>query len=105
LTDVKQNNSKIPKDFSISQNYPNPFNPSTAIDYALPTESSVRIIVYNLIGQKITELVNGTQMAGYHMVNFNANNLSSGIYFYKIIATAKNSSNEFILTKKMILLK
>ena len=102
---VKQSSSGLPKDFSLSQNYPNPFNPSTEIKYSLPTESSVRIIVYNLIGQKISELVNGTQTAGYHRVSFNANNLSSGIYFYKIIAAAKNSTKEFISTKKMVLLK
>ena len=102
---VKQSSNGLPKEFSLSQNYPNPFNPSTSIEYALPTESNVRIMVYNLIGQKIAELVNGAQMAGYHIVNFNANNLSSGIYFYKIIATSKNNSNKFILTKKMILLK
>jgi len=102
---VKQSSSGLPKDFSLSQNYPNPFNPSTEIKYSLPTESSVRIIVYNLIGQKISELVNGTQTAGYHQVSFNANNLSSGIYFYKIIAAAKNSTKEFISTKKMLLLK
>ncbi len=102
---VKQNSNGLPKDFSLSQNYPNPFNPSTVIKYALPTESSVRIAVYNLIGQKITELVNDTQTAGFHQATFNAKNLSSGIYFYKIIATAKNSAKEFILTKKMLLLK
>jgi hypothetical protein len=87
------------------QNYPNPFNPSTSIKYAIPNESNVRIIVYNLIGQKITELVNGTQTAGYHEVTFNADNLSSGIYFYKIIAIDENSNKQFSSTKKMLLLK
>jgi len=105
VTGIEQTKSSMPKDYSLSQNYPNPFNPSTEIKYSLPNESSVRIIVYNLIGQKISELVNGTQTAGYHEVTFNANNLSSGIYFYKIVASAKNSTKEFISTKKMLLLK
>jgi hypothetical protein len=102
---VQQSSNGLPKGFALMQNYPNPFNPSTSIKYALPTESNVRIIVYNLIGQKITELVNGTQTAGYHEVTFNANYLSSGIYFYKIIATSKNNTKEFVVAKKMLLLK
>jgi hypothetical protein len=89
----------IPKDFVLYQNYPNPFNPSTKIKFAIPKNESVKIEVYNSIGQKIEALLNQHMKAGHHDVEFNAQNLSSGIYFYKIEA------GEFQDVKKMILLK
>ena len=75
-----------PTDFELSQNYPNPFNPSTTIRYALPVESKVSISIYNLLGQEITTLVNDIQSSGYHEVLFNASNLSSGVYLFRINA-------------------
>ncbi len=85
--------------YNLSQNYPNPFNPSTTIKYSIPQASNVKLTVYNSLGQKIAELVNGSNEAGNHTVNFNASNLSSGMYFYKIEASG------FSEVKKMILLK
>lgn len=88
-----------PKNFSLEQNYPNPFNPSTRIDFSIPMETNVKISVYNLIGQKIAEVVNSKFAAGNHSVDFNASKLSSGIYLYKIEA------ENFTSTKKMQLIK
>jgi hypothetical protein len=89
----------IPAQFSLKQNYPNPFNPSTTIEYDLPKPANVRIEVYNIAGQKIQILLNKKISAGSHHVEFNTQNLSSGIYYYRIEA------GEFQDVKKMILLK
>jgi len=88
-----------PTEFVLKQNYPNPFNPTTKIGFTLPTESNVKIIIYNLIGQKVAEVVNSKFSAGDHSIDFNAANLSSGIYLYKIEA------GSFTSVKKMQLLK
>ena len=88
-----------PTEFSLKQNYPNPFNPSTKIGFTLPVETIVKIVVYNLIGQKVAEVVNSKYTAGSHSVDFNASTLSSGIYLYKIEA------GSFTAVKKMQLLK
>ncbi len=88
-----------PKKFELSQNYPNPFNPSTLITYNLPAKSMVTLSVFNVIGQKIATLVNGVKNAGVHKVTFNAKNLPSGVYIYKLSAGA------FTASKKMILIK
>jgi photosystem II stability/assembly factor-like uncharacterized protein len=85
--------------FHLSQNYPNPFNPSTTINFDLPKTSDVRIEVYNITGQKVVTLLNKKMPAGNHQVEFNAQNLSSGVYFYRIEA------GEFQDVKKMILLR
>ena len=85
--------------FNLNQNYPNPFNPSTQIQYALPEATQVTLEVFNSVGQKVMELVNGQQSAGYHTATFNASGLSSGVYFYKL------STSSFINTKKMLLIK
>ncbi len=104
ITDV-EDVTGVPTEFGINQNYPNPFNPATTIKYALPSESNVSIAIYNTLGQQVTQLVNTVQNAGYKTVNFNAANLSSGIYFYVIKANAIDGSGEFNATKKMILMK
>ena len=85
--------------FELEQNYPNPFNPSTTIRYALPEASTVKISVYNVMGEKVSDLVDAFEDEGYHEVNFNAANLASGIYIYRIEA------GSFTATKKMQLLK
>ena len=97
-TDVKSEN-KVPAEYSISQNYPNPFNPTTSIEYTLPKENMVTIKVFNILGQEVKTLVNETQAAGKYSIRFNANNLTSGIYFYSI------QSGDFKQVKKMILMK
>jgi hypothetical protein len=92
--------SEIPSAFSLSQNYPNPFNPSTKIRFALPGAENVTIKVFNTLGQVVSTLVNNERLeAGIKEVTFDASNLSSGIYFYKITA------GKFNQTKKMILVK
>lgn len=83
----------------LDQNYPNPFNPSTAISYSLDKTSEVSLEVYDLMGRKVATLVNGKQNAGEQKINFDASNLSSGIYIYRLKAGSQ------LLTKKMILLK
>ena len=83
----------------MGQNYPNPFNPTTTIQFTLAKQDNIRLVVYNVIGQQVAELVNGEVEAGTHDVTFNAANLSSGMYFYNL---AGNSVN---ITKKMILMK
>ena len=99
-TAINQENNLTPKDYSVSQNFPNPFNPSTIIKYQVPQISFVSLKVYNSLGQEIATLVNGMINAGTHDVQFNASNLSSGIYFYVIKA-----GNSFVQTKKMIVIK
>jgi hypothetical protein len=92
-------NTLLPKIHRLYPNYPNPFNPSTKIKFTLPNPENVRIEVYNTIGQKIETLLHKNMSEGYHEVEFNAQNLSSGIYFYRIEA------GEFQDVKKMILLR
>jgi hypothetical protein len=99
----------LPKNFEISQNYPNPFNPSTRIDYSLPNDSRVNLEVYNITGERIGQIVNEEQPAGYYTVNFSSSSLSkiisSGVYIYKINAVDKYTGNAFTSIKKMMLLK
>ncbi|GAB1349440.1 hypothetical protein MASR1M107_16540 [Ignavibacteriales bacterium] len=73
-----------PGEFNLAQNYPNPFNPSTVINFSLPVASSVSLSVYNTLGEKVAELVNGMMPAGNHAVVFNAAKLNSGLYIYEI---------------------
>ena len=89
----------LPQQYTLSQNYPNPFNPSTQIEYALPKATQVTLEVFNSVGQKVMELVNGQKSAGYHTATFNASALSSGVYLYKL------TTPSFTETKKMLLIK
>jgi hypothetical protein len=95
----------VPKDFAVSQNYPNPFNPSTKIDYQVPVDAKVIMEVYNIAGQKVSELVNQEQSAGYYSVDFGSSKLSSGVYIYRIVVSDKATGNNFSSIKKMMLLK
>ena len=92
-----------PKKFDLSQNYPNPFNPSTKIDYALPLDSKVNIVIYDMLGREITSLVQEQQKAGYYTVQLNAANFASGTYFYRMIANVNGNNN--IITKKLSVVK
>ncbi len=98
--------TEMPRVFSLSQNYPNPFNPVTNIDYTLPADSKVKIEIFSLIGEKIAELVNEEQTAGYYtyQVSVQDLNLTSGIYVYKLTAVSE-SNKLFSQSRKMILLK
>jgi hypothetical protein len=100
VTSVKEiKDEEKPTDFVLYQNYPNPFNPATIINFELAEETNVTIKVYDILGRVVTELVNGNLNEGKHKVNFNAANLTNGVYFYTIEA------GSFRDTKKMILLK
>ena len=90
---------EVPIRFGLSQNFPNPFNASTIIQYSIPTASNVTIEIYDILGRKVETLVQGEQPAGYHQVRWDANDHSSGMYFYRIQA------GEYTKTRKMVLLK
>jgi photosystem II stability/assembly factor-like uncharacterized protein len=89
----------LPIGFSLEQNYPNPFNPSTTLKFTLPKQESIKITIHNTLGEELETLLNKKMPAGSHEIEFNAQNISSGIYFYHIQA------GEFQDVKKMILLK
>jgi len=95
---------QFPREFALSQNYPNPFNPITVIEYALPKASEVKIQIYNILGQKVRSLVDEPQEPGYKRVHWDGkddrgNEVSSGVYFYRIVA------GDFVKSKKMTVLK
>ena len=90
----------VPVEYSLGQNYPNPFNPSTLIQFSLPEDvNNVTLTVYDGLGQKVAELVNGSMQAGYHQYQWNASNVASGLYIYQL------RTEKFVSTKKMMLLK
>jgi hypothetical protein len=97
---------KLPREFTMDQNYPNPFNPTTVLQYALPSDSYVRVTIYNTLGQMIAGLVDEIQNAGYKEVTWNAQSSASGIYFYRVDATSlSDPSKHFSQTRKMVLIK
>ncbi|MBO6622490.1 MAG: T9SS type A sorting domain-containing protein [Balneola sp.] len=99
-TSIDINNGEIPLSFALEQNYPNPFNPSTSIKFSIPKSSDVTLNVFNVLGQRVATLVNKeTFKAGSYTVNFDASNLSSGMYIYRLQA------GEFLSVKKMMLIK
>lgn len=99
-TDVDDDQlNSLPSQFELSQNYPNPFNPSTVIKYSLPRSGHIELTIFNLIGQAVSELVNETKEAGNHQITFDASNLPSGVYFYRLTFDGGKE------TKKMMLVK
>ncbi|MEO8514622.1 MAG: T9SS type A sorting domain-containing protein, partial [Ignavibacteria bacterium] len=96
---INNSGTEIPDNYSLGQNYPNPFNPVTAINFGLPKSENVKLTIYNIQGMEVEILSNGYKSAGNHSVIFNAENYSSGIYFYKLTA------GEFSETKKMSIIK
>jgi hypothetical protein len=88
-----------PKEFTLKQNYPNPFNPTTVIEYNIANAGTVELRVYDITGKEVKTLVNGYQDAGNHRIEFNASNIASGIYFYKL------KSGSFQDVKRMVLIK
>ncbi len=109
ITSIQDDDQIIPSVYSLEQNYPNPFNPSTQIKFTLPVNSNVSLIIYNLLGETVSEIVNSNMNSGVHTVQWNSSDLygnkaSSGIYFYKLKANGIDGS-EFKQVRKMILLK
>ena len=103
-SDVVEAEVAAPVEFSLDQNYPNPFNPSTKITFRLAADSKVSLKVFDVLGQEVMTLINNDLSAGSHQVDFDASSLNSGVYFYKIEATANNGTN-FNDVKKMVLTK
>lgn len=99
VTGINIVSSEIPEAFSLSQNYPNPFNPATKIRFSLPSTSYTKLVVYNLLGAEVAELFNSELQPGTYETVWNAEEYASGIYFYKLTA------NDFVETKKMVLMK
>ena len=91
--------AQVPEHFSLLQNYPNPFNPTTIIRYSLPNHLQVKLTLFNTLGQQVAVLQDGEQEQGYHEVQFNGVNLTSGVYYYRIQA------GSFVQTRKLLLLK
>ena len=89
----------LPLAYKLEQNYPNPFNPATTVGFGLPEKGNVRLSVLNILGEEIRIILNEEKDTGYHSVEFNASDLPSGVYFYKLTA------GNFISTRKMLLLK
>lgn len=89
----------LPIEFSLDEAYPNPFNPATSVTYGIPESGDVKLMVYDIWGRQVSELINGFRSAGYHNVLFDASHLPSGIYFYRL------QSGSFVTSKKITLLK
>lgn len=96
---INNNGTEIPDKFILQQNYPNPFNPVTTINFGLPESENLKLAIYNIQGMEVEVVYNGMKQAGWHSVSFNAENYSSGIYFYKLTA------GKFTETKKMSIIK
>lgn len=94
-----------PATFALDQNFPNPFNPVTTIQYQLPTDSRVTLKVYDLLGREVTTLLNEDRPAGYHDVKWDAANVASGVYFYRMEARPLNNSQNFQQVKKLMVMK
>ena len=95
----------MPSQYILVQNYPNPFNPSTNINFSIPVSSFVTLKVFNIMGKEIEILVNENLYPGVYSFNFDAKDLASGIYFYKLTAGSSREAEEFLEVKKMTLLK
>ncbi|MGD8412726.1 MAG: T9SS type A sorting domain-containing protein [Candidatus Latescibacterota bacterium] len=98
-TSVKESAGSVPAEFALEQNSPNPFNPSTRIGFVVPFHTRVRIDVYDVLGRKVAELIDEEKPAGRYEVEFNAKNLKSGVYIYRLTYSDKT------LSRKMLLLK
>ncbi len=94
-----ENETNIPVEFTLSQNYPNPFNPSTQIEFSLPETGNVQLKIYNMVGQTVQVLIDEVRSQGSHSVSFNASDLSSGVYFYRL------EFDGIVLSNKMLLMK
>ncbi len=94
-----ESGTEIPSEFKLEQNYPNPFNPTTKINFNLPSDQQVKINIYNALGELIRSLVNEYYTSGSHSITFNASNLPSGVYIYRLESKSFNDSKKMILMK------
>jgi hypothetical protein len=102
-TDAYPGNNIIPQTFELYQNYPNPFNPTTKIAFDLPKDAKVKLVIYDILGREIKKLINDEfRAAGKYITEFNGSQLTSGIYFARILV---NEGKDFIAVKKMVLVK
>jgi hypothetical protein len=99
LVGISGNSNEIPKEFKLYNNYPNPFNPSTKIKFDIPQDVNAKLIVYDILGREVSRIFEGNLKAGSYSVNFDASNLPSGVYFYRL------KTGSFTDTKKMLLIK
>jgi hypothetical protein len=99
LTSIERYDNPIPVSYKLEQNYPNPFNPSTILRFSVPQKSMVSLKIYDITGREVRTLVNEELAAGTFNVSFDASKLTSGVYFYTL------RSNDFVSTKKMMLIK
>ncbi|MFQ6607899.1 MAG: choice-of-anchor B family protein [Fidelibacterota bacterium] len=97
--------SKIPESITLHQNYPNPFNPLTTIGFVLPEEAEVKLVVYDILGRRVAELVSGRVMSGTNYVKWDASDISSGFYFYRLSTTQDATFRKKVMTRKMVLVK
>lgn len=96
---IKPISSDVPKSYELYQNYPNPFNPSTTIEFDIPRSTNVKLFVYDVLGRIVQMLVNENVKAGSYKVNFEKNNISSGIYFYKLV------TDDLSISKKLMVIQ
>jgi hypothetical protein len=94
-----ENSENAPNYFELAQNYPNPFNPSTTISFRLPADGNVILKVYDILGSEVASLINRNMISGWHKISFNASDLKSGVYLYRI------QSGKYSQSKKMVVLK
>ena len=99
IVSVDQMAAPFPGRVALQQNFPNPFNPTTTIRYELPEHLLVRLSIYNVLGQEITTLVDGEKEAGYYQIEVDASMLSSGVYFYRMLA------GSFVSVRKLVVMK
>ena len=99
VTEVRELKTNITNEFNLNQNYPNPFNPTTIINYSVPKQSNVKLIIYDALGREVANLVNEEKPVGNYTIKFDAKHLASGIYFYQLRV------GDFVQTKKMVLLR
>lgn len=99
LVGVSNNNSVQPNEYKLNQNFPNPFNPATTISFTLPKKDFASIRIYDSLGKEVSSLINEVKQAGYYEINFNASELSSGVYFYKLITSGYSETKNMVLIK------
>ena len=103
---INNEGSIIPMQFYLNQSYPNPFNPVANIKFGISKAAKVRLLIYDILGREVAELLNQELKAGSYNINWNASDFASGIYFYKLVVSEEDPShNLFVDTKKMVLIK